>query len=160
MSKNDTMKELTGLEPKFIAETNAFLERFLADPDAGWPLKCPATTSAHCLKQTAPAIEARLPLQTPAAAVERVTVLELLGRLMRLSQQSQTSGAAAGQDRESHLRLVLLLVPDQLLLAAPNLDGTWYGFLGLPEDATYHLGPKRPARAVPRGRIHQVKRSA
>ena len=109
--------ELNGLAAKFIAETNAFLDRFLAHPEVGWPLKCDAATHSGVPLEIVTAGTGTPLVSNPATPFGLAAVPELIARLKRLHQPLRTAGNGAtawslvGPDGEPSVYVILMLVP-------------------------------------------------
>jgi hypothetical protein len=114
---NDTngQDELTRMAARFIAETNAFLDQFWAQPNVRWPMKANGCADLGLRRHNAAAENGGgvLPDVAPPSVLR--VVPELVTRIKRL-QQSQTPDGAnvlidAGGD--SPVYIIFLVVPEE-----------------------------------------------
>jgi hypothetical protein len=107
--------ELTGLAARFIAETNAFLDRFWVHPSVGWPSKLHPPGDAEAPSGTRSAAHRRTVPPNSGASGELVGIAELVARLRRLQQPPSDggNGSVTQAPGDPGVYLIVVLVPEE-----------------------------------------------
>jgi len=116
---NDTngAEELTSMAARFIAETNAFLDQFWANPRARWPMKADRRARPEPPRDVVAAeVGGGIGTGPDAAVPARLGgVPELVMRIKRLQQSQPADGASAviNAGGDPPVYIIFLVVPEE-----------------------------------------------